>query len=194
MKQLDEKDILRHYLLNLLTIINFEISNFKINDKEKEKIDNLINIASILIANEKIFLNKKTDLFKQDLSLKDQIELNIAILKNEIIKRNINPEYPEKDLIIKVDKFYFNEAFKYLLKEVINNSDKLKFLINNKNQSLKIIHNNTKLKKPVENIVKFLKTKNFNKNEITFQFAFSILKIHKIDIKCYKNKITIIFN
>lgn len=194
MNELNEKDILTHYLLNLLTIINFEISGFRINEKDKEKIDNLINVASILIANESIFLNKKTDLFKQDVSLKEQIELITAVLKNEIQKNSIKIKYPKNDLIIKVDKFYFNEAFKYLLKEILNSSDKLELIIDNKKKSLKIIHNNTELKKPTEDIIKFLKTKNFNKDQITFQFASTILKIHKIKILHKKNQITIFFN
>jgi hypothetical protein len=194
MNQLNEKDIIRHYLLNLLTIINIEISNFSINKKNKEKIDNLINVASILIANEDIFLNNNSNLFIQEVSLKELIDFNCEILSLNRSQNNISLKKPENDLIIQVDKFHFSEALKYLLKETIKDATEVEFMIDNSKNTL-IIKTNKKndFQKPVDNLINFLKTKNFNKDDITFQLANSILKIHNISVKFNNNEILMRF-
>lgn len=194
MNQLNEKDIIRHYLLNLLTIINIEISNFNISKDNKDKIDNLINVASILIANEDIFLNNDSSLFIQKISLKELIDLNCEILSLNSSQNKISINKPENDLTIKVDKFYFSEALKYLLKEIIKDATEVEFMIDNSKNTLTIKTNKKNdFQKPVDNLITFLKTKNFNKDDITFQLANTILKIHNISIKFIKNEILMTF-
>ncbi len=194
MNQLNEKDIIRHYLLNLLTILNIELSNFNIKRADKRKIDDLIGVASILIANENIFLNEKSSLFIQDVHLKDLIELNCEILKSEIQKKKISINLPQDDLIIKVDKFYFSEALKYLLKELIKDNTKISFGINKTDNKLEIIHERkTELPQPADKIIDLLKTKNFQKDDITFQLACTIIKIHNIKLSLKNNCIIMSF-
>lgn len=194
MNQLNEKDIMRHYLLNLLTIINIEISNFTISKSNKDKLDNLINVASILIANEDVFLNNDSSLFIQDVSLKELIDLNCEILNISNKKNKITLKKPKNDLRIKVDKFYFSEALKYLLKDTIKGATELELFIDETKKTLTIKHNKKNdFQKPAKTLIDFLKTKNFNKDDITFQLANTILNIHKTDVNFSKNRILMTF-
>ena len=85
-------------------------------------------------------LNKKPDLFIQELSLNSIIEITCKILQKRIDKNNISINLPKNDILIKVDKFYFGEAFKSIVEKLIIDSSEINFQIDEKNNILKIVH------------------------------------------------------
>jgi len=192
MNQLGKKDIIHHYLLNLFTILNVELSNLNISSQKKKKIDNLISTASILISNENIFLNNKPELFIQDVYLKEVIDITCSIFSNRT--KNIKLSPLTEDVVVKVDKYYFGEAFKYLFEEIIQDSTKIEFKFIKNTKILQIIHNKkTKFKEPFKDFSEYLKTRGLTKEDITFQLACAILKIHKIKLKLGKNIVELQF-
>lgn len=192
MNNLGKKETIQHFLLNLFTILNVEILNLNISKVKKEKISNLANIASLLIANEDIILDNKPDLFIQEVSLNAIIEITYKILQKRIDKNNISIHLPKNDILIKVDKFYFSEALKSIIEKLITDSTEIKFQIDVQNNNLKIIHDKkSKIEKPTNSLSDYLKSKNINKEDFVFHLATEILKFHKIDIK-FKNNLLII--
>lgn len=192
MNNLGKKETIQHFLLNLFTILNVEILNLNIGKGKKEKISNLANIASLIIANEDIILDKKPDLFIQEVSLNTIIEITYKILQKRIDANNISIHLPKNDILIKVDKFYFSEALKAIIGKLITDSTEIKFQIDEKNNNLKIIHDKkSNFEKPTNSLSDYLKSKNINKEDFVFHLATEILKFHKIDIK-FKNNLLII--
>ena len=194
MKKLENKDIVQHYLLNLFTILNVELSTLGINNnKEKKKIEDLVNTASVIIANENIFLGEKPNFFYQDLSLNNTILLVGTILSNEIESNTIEFSYPKEDIIIKVDKYYFGEALKYFFQRIIQKSKLIKVSINRKNRAMMVEHNSDSSLR-IEDIplTDILKKDNISYNKMLFQLSMEILKLLSIKIFQEENLIVLL--
>ena len=82
------KDMIRHFILNLLTVLKVELDELESKKNKRGKIKDLINTASLVIANEDLFLGKNPDFFIQQLSLNEIIDLNLKIFENEIAENN----------------------------------------------------------------------------------------------------------
>lgn len=185
MNQLNKKESIQHYLLNILTVLNVELSNLNISQKEKRKINDLINIASLLISNEKIFLNIKPEFYIQNISLKELVDITCNIFDQEITEKNIKIIPLTEDYVIKVDKYYFGEAFKYILKEIISDSNRIEFKFDKKRKKFHILHNKkTKTNNSPNEISMILKNKHITKQDIAFKLACEILKMLNINLSC----------
>lgn len=194
MKKLKNKDIVQHYLLNLFTILNVELSSLNIEESKKKEIVDLVNTASVIIANENIFSGETPGFFYQDISLNEIISITGTIFSDEIESKKINVLYPENDMFVRMDKYYFNEAFKYFFQRIIQESSKVSFSININDKILSIEHDGNFSFTINEGVLANLfKKDNVHNDEILFQLSLEIFKLLDIKISQEQNRVILNF-
>jgi hypothetical protein len=190
-----KKHIIQHFVLNLFTVLNAEISDLDINAKKKSKIMDLIKIASVIIAYEKIFLDEKIELFVQDVSLDEIIKLICAIHKEDIQKNKIKIKFANSDISLKTDKHYLNEALKYIIYKLVKNSSFINFDYDSKKKILKIMHDIKDLNEgKYTRLSECLTIHGITFDEIQYQLALNILKMLNAEIEFKPNELNIQFN
>lgn len=188
----DTKSVLRHEILNILTLISFSVSDSKLDQSKKSEIDDWIKLINLLIAHEDVIFDKKPKLFLRENNLNEILEIIMAIIKDKLTKIKIT--LPENDLHVKIDRNLIKECLEQIIKKLLESSTEIECVLCDKKNQLIIIHNSKdKLNIKKKSFVKFLNKKDFMHSEIPFQFALNVLDIHKAKITSSKNKIVITF-
>lgn len=194
MKKLDNKDIVQHYLLNLFTILNVELSGLDIKKDKKKEITDLVSTASVIIANENIFSGETPSFFYQELPLNEIISITGTIFSNEIESQEIKVTYPEDDMTVKIDKYYFSEAFKHFFQRIIQKSKSIKFSINKETDELIIEHDkDLSFTLNYDELADVFKQDNVSHGEILFQLALEVFKRLDIKLSMEKRRIVLKF-
>jgi hypothetical protein len=190
MVKINKKDILHHFILNLFTILNAEILGCKLKKNTKQKVLNLVKIASLVISNEKFFLNDEIKFFKQKVNINDIVDIVIAVnkpKKSTILLHESNYVF--------ADKHYLIEALKYLILKLCETANSLNFSFDKITNTLIIKHDGPKIKTSTSNsILNSLNISTLTTNEISYKFALAIFKTHKIKIKNNKNCLLLKFS
>jgi len=192
MKDINKKDIIQHFLLNLFTILNIEVSELEIPKDKEKKLLFLLKIASIVIANEQIFLNKKPEFFIQEILLNEIIDINCAIYRDQFKKKKVKVIPLKSEYKIKVDKHYFNEAIKYLIEKLLDDTSLLDFDYDEKKKIFYIKHDSKGIvNENPEPLSDTLHINKISKKDITFQLALAILKMHEAKVEIDEKEIKI---
>jgi len=78
------KSVLRHEILNIITILNFLVDDSNIPPERKIEMLNHLKMVSLLTAEEKIFLAQKKGFFIRELDLMEVLDMLSFLLEKEI--------------------------------------------------------------------------------------------------------------
>jgi len=188
------KAILRHELLNILMVINVLIADEALEAGEKEQILDLTKLASLLLIYEDIFLGKKSKLFLQEVSLKEILEIVLAVHEKKIANHSVVVTLPENDFFVKTDKDAVKEALEQIVGKLLDSVSVMEFRFNSQANELVIIYEREgSLKIRKIPLMECLSKKALPDNEIGLQLALEILNINGIKFVLAGRKIAFAF-
>lgn len=189
------KDIVRHYLLNLLTIINAELSNIETKKEVYRKITDLIQTASAIISNEDILIGKSKKTFIQEFSLNEIIDITLVIFDKKIKDKKIKINKLKEEHSVKIDRHYFGEATKYIIDKLTEENKEISFKFNKNKKQLTIEYDNEiEIPSTKEDIIESFKNKELKKTDIYTKLAIIFFELQKIKISFKKRSITLDFH
>lgn len=134
-----ERNNVRHFLLNLLTILNLKIDESVDGDVKEDMMD-LIKTISLVIYNEEVFLGKDVEFFMQDVRISELLDLGLSVFGNEISERGVEIEGIDTGMEVRVDKNQFIDALKVIFAKLLIDGSFLKFEFDKVVKVLKIEH------------------------------------------------------
>jgi len=187
----NSKDILRHKLLNIITIVSiwFDEKNFK----DVSRPTSLLKLAGLIVAYEKAFLGERFDFFIQPCNIRDTIYIAICSNEDIIRKKKIDIANFKNDVIIDVDRYFFSESINQIFTTLLKISSKnIHFWFNEKNKNIEISFDG-KINPNIVNksLIESLDQKDIDIDEIGFLLALNILKQLGKEIEIEQHKISI---
>jgi len=189
---LRKRSILRHELLNIVTVLHFLLLEEGSVDKEKSA--DLLRKMTMLIAHEKFFLGGKVDFFKQYLSIKDITDTVVAVTNTRIKNKDflISNECPDIDIFI--DRYYMEEALKLLMEKIIEEGNLLKFSYDMQSNSLKINYEGVEFEPDnKQSLMACLNKKTIYNGDVGISLAFKMLKSMGLKIEAKTNLLEVKF-
>lgn len=188
------KAILRHELLNILMTINVLIADKVMEAGGKERILDLTKRASLLIIYEDIFSGKESKPFLQEVSLKEILEIVLAVHDKKIANRSVLVTLPENDFFVKTDKNAVKEALEQIIGKLLDFVSVIEFRFNSQANELVIAYEGGGgLKIRRTPLMECLSKKGLPDNEIGLSLALEILNINGIKFILTGGKITFAF-
>ena len=188
------KRLIRHELLNILTLINVLISSDELDEAKKEQILDLIKLASLLITYENVFLGKKPKFFIQKVNLKEILEIIVIIYKKKIADNNINVILPKYNFFVKTDGSCIKETLEQIIKKLVNSVTGMEFKFDDQAKKLTILFKGGSVPKfNKKNLIQSLGKESLLNNEIALQLALEILDLNKIKFTSTRNRIVMTF-
>lgn len=182
------KQTIKHELLNMFTIMEHLLSEKTVNENKRKKLLELLEISTLLIKHQEIFLKKKPHFFYQEISIHELCEAAfISAQQHEYTEGKI--VLSGEKLSLSLDRFHLSEAFKQLFKKILKNSREIIIMFDPETCSLEI-HHQGKMVLKRRNNTQFLDSKN---REIGFQLGLEILKLCKIKISEKKGSVILSF-
>jgi len=188
------KKLIRHELLNILTVINISILDDELDEVKKEQIFDLIKLASLLINYEDIFLGLKAKPFPQRIDLKEILEIIILSHKKKIADNNIKIILPKHIFFIKADREYIKESLEQIIKKLFSLVSGIEFKFDDQANQLIILCDKEiapKINKKI--LIKCLNKKDLISNELVLQLALKILEMNKVKFNVKGKEIVMTF-
>ena len=137
-----KKSVLRHEILNALTVLGFMAEELP--EDGQKKVASTLHMAGLLVKYESLILGEQGSSFLEEFSLKDLMDLVLTV--NEDILRQAVVAAPTADLRIKADRNQMKELLNLLIAILIEDSEEIGFEIEKK--SLRISYKGKTLEKP----------------------------------------------
>ncbi len=185
-----KKDILRHFLLNTLTVLSFELERENLSSERGERILQLLKTCSLVISNESLFLNKQPNLFLQRIDLKEILDIVSTVLGSQ--EKRVKTL--EQSVFLNADKNYLIEAFKHLINKILDSADRIELEYDDGNSTLTIKHNaKQRLKIEKQPLDTCLTVKDMTVEKMEFQLALAIFDLHGYKIQIDGNSVKVEF-
>lgn len=193
MESMHKKDIVHHFLLNLLTVLDFMVREEETaGESRKGEILNLLKIAGLIISNEKVFLGEKPEFFIQEIHLNDILEIVVSIYQKSLDAHGVTIMLPEMDHALNIDRHYFGEATKYIVERLIPDVSFINFEYDENGKVLSVLHDGGIIVPDLsKSLSSFLAVKGISKNDIIYRLALALLKMQDMQVKFEENKIEI---
>jgi len=183
--------LIRHEILNIFTLLNFEVTDTDLPDITKERFLKNIKMLTLLVSYEDIFLGKKRKNFYNVVDLSEIIETIILIHHSEINRKQIKIIDPGNKLMIKVDRTLIQEAIDQIFVKIIDTAKEI--AISYKNGALKITHNaSDPLLTEKFDLIKSISNREPCK-KFPYQLALHLLEINGAKVLSEKSLLTITF-
>ena len=187
-----KKEIIHHFIANIFTILNFEILRQKISIEEKNQLLDLVKMANLAVAHEKILLNQKPKFFKRSILLNDILQVIVAVCQSKIQKMKTKIILTNLDFFVKIDRYYFAEALNQMIDKLLDLTTFIEFNYDSKRNILNILHDGKVIAcKKDKSLLDYLSTKDLKNSELGCQLALVILELHGTKVKFSKGKISI---
>ncbi len=158
--------------------------------KEQKETRDLLKLATCFLEHENIFLGEEISFFKQKGSLKDLVEMYHEIHNEEHSSKTKNITLPDEDFQTDIDQYYIGAALSFLIENIYQKAQKIKFIIDPKHHTLQI-HQDSPLLFQDEHS-NWSDEKN-NYYEISLWLAKSIFQNFKVEIDSTKGMISLKF-
>jgi hypothetical protein len=193
MESMHKKDIVHHFLLNLLTVLDFMVREEETaEESRKGEILNLLKIAGLIISNEKVFLDEKPEFFVQEIHLNDILEIVTSIYQKSLDAHGVTVVLPEMDHALNIDRHYFGEAMKYIVERLIPEVSFVNFEYDENGKILSVLHDGGIIAPDLsKSLSSFLAVKGISKNDIIYRLALALLEMQDMQVKFKENKIEI---
>lgn len=187
------KSFLQHELQNILMIIGFQVEDLK--SKKKKEILDSVQLASLLVEYENLFLGKRLNFFCQKINLSDIWEILINNNQELIQNKNIQIITKSNDNdILKIDRDYILKALNQIFILILKKSSQVKLIFHKKTNTLTFQHNAGFISEIQEIPIKqAFQTKENRYFTLALQTSLRILKEFKSILTIQKNTISILF-
>jgi len=174
----DVKNFLRHELLNILTILNLSIGKQKFTRQDKDKAQELIQLAGVLISNEDLFGGAKPDFFRQEILLQDTLETVILLSEDQIQQHNVDVVVPHINVTLQFDRYYVSESLGHIIRKLLPLTSHIEFSFDEKRSVLTIHHDADWELLAQKDFSTCLTKKDLHSGEILYQLSLYILQVH----------------
>lgn len=189
---MDKKQaLIRHEILNLITIVNFAVSSSELQDKNKKEILERLTLITLLVKYRDVFLGKEKEIFKRPVDLNEILEAIAMIYEKQFKRNKVKLDIPRNETMIKMDRKLVQEALGQILVELMGHAKKI--AITYKNGTLSIKYDSPqKLTDKKINLMKCLTDKEKYPN-FAYQLALHLLSLTGAKVKSGKGEMKISF-
>jgi len=192
MESMKKKDIVHHFLLNLLTVLDFMVREDNIGENTKGEILNLLKVAGLIISNEKVFIDEKPEFFIQEIHLNDILEIVVSIYQKMLDEHGVTIVIPHEDYALNIDRHYFGEAMKYIVERLMTSVSFINFEYDKNGKILSILHDGGEIIPDLsKSLSSFLAVKGISKDDIIYRLALALLEMQGMKVEFSSNKIEI---
>ena len=167
---MENKSLVRHEILNALTVLSFLLAEQKLPADKKQELDYYLRICITLTQYQDIFMGKLPASESRSISLLDALEIALAS------KTDCKVTLPKQDITIEVDGYYLEKALRAVMQQHLRHAKQLCLRI--VARSLLIKHDATEqdifAKKP---LLTCLKDTQINIDQLDYQLGLEIFKI-----------------
>ena len=181
------KDILRHEMLNVLTVLHLLLEDEDLDAESQADALKKIELLSILIRYEKLFLEEEISLFLQKTSLRD------SFFELEALEE-YNISLPgEGDILLETDRYHFLSGMQEVFDFFLSRSKESALLLQEKQRTLCLMHSlsldEIPQKKPL-----LLMLKEKDQGALSFQLGLHLLDALGIQIQQKKGEMRFLFS
>ena len=173
---MENKSLVRHEILNALTVLSFLLAEQKLPTDKKQELDYYLRICITLTQYQDIFMGKLPASESRSISLLDALEIALAS------KTNCKVTLPKRDIAIEVDGHYLEKALRAVMQQHLRLCKKLELSI--KTHSLLVKHDATEQhifeKKP---LLACLKDTQINIDQLDYQLGLEIFRISGVKLE-----------
>lgn len=187
MKNSDKgKSAIRHEVLNLFTLLNFQVAGSTLEESAKEEMLDYLKKLILLINYQDVFLGEKHALLKRDIDLKEILEVVEMIYERKLKLKKVRMTLPTQSLIIKVDRKFAQEGLELIIKKLMEQAKKIEISIDKK--ALKIQHDSSDILKDGKiNLTELVS------DDFSYPLAVRLLEATGAKLTCKKGLIKIDF-
>jgi len=186
-----KKALIRHEILNIFTLLNFEVSGADLDGTVKSDIHRQIKILVLLINYEDVLLGKKRKLLKRELDLGEVLETVAMIFETDMRNRGIKLTLPAKSMTLDADHKSIQEGLELILMKLMDGATKIGF--DSGKKVVRISHNSkAELENEKAELINYLANRK-DDLDFAYQLALKLLKLNGAKVKSGKGLLTITF-
>jgi len=180
-----KKSVLRHEILNALTVLGFVTDELP--EDERKKAASAVHMAGLMVKYEPLILGESAKTFMEELSLKELMDLVLTV--NEDVLRQAVVTGPDGDLKVKGDRNQTKEMLSLLIAVVIESASEIKFEIEKK--SLRVLYQGKAIEQPTMEMLDCLQKKDM----LGFQLGLieALGKLNGVGVEYAKKEIRLNF-
>jgi len=174
---------IKHYLQNIFTILNFRIIDLDIPEDEKQSIFDLVKSASLVIANENLFLGKEMDFFVQKVSVSEMLVLASSVFQVDMRMKDGDIELIDSGYEVNVDKNRFIDSLKVFMAKMLVDASFIRFSLDKESSTLMIEHDsNEDFVMKGYSISECFTVKEISRDKIVYLMAKEMFRLMGIDV------------
>ena len=137
----NQNPLLKHEILNQLTLIHFLIDTEEDFDvSKKEEINHLIHLTSLLVAHQDFIIEGKPDFFTEIFDLKEVIEIVVDIHEEKIGRSKVQIQPLGEKAMVQADRMMTKEVLDVIIHHLIKTSSSIGFKFNGSTHELSIAY------------------------------------------------------
>ena len=181
------KSLIHHEILNVITLINFEISGSALPEAKKKDLLKDLRLLTIFINYEDVILDEKRELFKRQVHINEVLE-TIQIIHEKHMK-NLHVEFnlPTGDLTAEVDHKMIQEALEQIILRLMNTTSKIDLAYNG--NTLEIHYNGENVDLEKVELMECLK----DRQKFLLQLPIKLLELNGLKVRGAEGMIAIDF-
>lgn len=188
------KSLIRHEILNLLTVITIMIEEPDLNRIDRKQLRKIIQVIGILVSREEIFSGKKVKFFKEEFNLNDILSLALIIHEKCLNKKKVPITLPNEDFLAFEDKTVIKEFLDELVSHLCPMAKSIRFAYEQPKRKLMIHYEATEsLDFKEKTLLDCLKEKECLVKELPIRVAMHLMNLSGIRVQWGKKTISVIF-
>jgi len=185
-----DKALLRHEILNIFTLLNFEVAGTDLDEAKKAGILRHLKLLTLLIKHEDVFVGKQSELFKTEVDLGEILEIVVMIHQKEFERRDIKLTVPGEAMMVEVDRKLLQETLEEILVKLMASATTID--MTQENGTLKIAHNASE--RPEDKRVDLMECLTDKTADFSYQLALRLLELNGATLKSENGLISISFS
>ena len=189
-----KKALIRHEVLNLLTLINMIVGSSGISQRDKNELQKIVKVIGLIISREDVITGKEIRFLNEEFDINEILDLTIAINEELLRKRKVNLQLPNTDLRVCADKTVVKDFIDQILVHLCHFVSSIEFTFDGMGKIL-VIHfegdKSFELKK--KTLLACLKEKSCIVDELPIRISMHLMSLNGIKVKFGKKSIFITF-
>ncbi len=194
--KLDAQADIDHFLANVFMMMNFEVNELVLEADDRERMLHLLKVAHTVIAHQDLLKGKDLEQVKQEVPVNEILENALMINEDLKEKRNVKLEMDLDSFYVYGDRYYMNEAFKYLLSSLFEICNEIKITGKVKDKVLQFeCDADEDLPEAFDDVLAhFLSKDLFANNDLFYQCALKIFALQGAKVEVDNDVISLDFN
>ena len=181
------KNLIHHEILNVITLINFEISGSTLAETKKKDLLKDLKLLTLLINYEDVILGEKRELFKKPVHINETLETIQMVQEKHMKTMRVKFNLPTDDLTADIDHKIFQEALEQIILRLMNTAKKIDFRY--RGNTLEIHHDGEALNMKKVELMECLK----DRQQFLLQLPLKLLELNGLKVRGGKAMIAIDF-